>query len=181
MVPETLAPTKTAPRNSQMAASTHACRMVSERDATDVANELDVSDRRHSSGELYSLCDIVSTDVVRVERRKQETDRKDVVVLVERRHRFSGFSVMRRTTSVCCFPTLCAHTTGLTRPVSHDHSPTHTIGSHTTHPTSATHLGAFQNQQVARHDLLAASQMLESIIHERVCGFWFFIRQVEGV
>lgn len=39
IVPETRAPTRTAPKNSQRAAAMHACFNVSERDATDVAKD----------------------------------------------------------------------------------------------------------------------------------------------
>lgn len=45
MVPDTLAPTRTAPRNSQIPARTQACRKVSDRDETDVAKELRVDQR----------------------------------------------------------------------------------------------------------------------------------------
>jgi hypothetical protein len=40
IVPATLAPTSTAPRNSQIAARKHACRRDKDRDETEVAKEL---------------------------------------------------------------------------------------------------------------------------------------------
>ena len=43
IVPETFAPTRTAPRNSQIPAKIHACRMLKDREETEVANELGVS------------------------------------------------------------------------------------------------------------------------------------------
>lgn len=44
IVPATLAPASTAPRNSNIPARIHACRIVSDREDTLVANELVVSE-----------------------------------------------------------------------------------------------------------------------------------------
>lgn len=66
-----------------------ACGRVRDRDETDVANEL-VSRQPRSVDRGRrddSLCDIVRTDVVRIEGCEDGSDCKNVVVLMQSRHR----------------------------------------------------------------------------------------------
>lgn len=87
MVPVTLAPTRTAPRNSQRDAARIACLMDKDREETEVAKELII--RTSVCVPLQSvdsLRDIVGTNVVGVKSGEQQTDDKDVIVLRKSRH-----------------------------------------------------------------------------------------------
>lgn len=89
IVPETRAPTRTAPRNSSTAAARIACFMVREREETAGANEL-ATLMQGQPLDMIEICAqanlLVGTDVVGIEGAEDDTKGEEVVVLGEDSH-----------------------------------------------------------------------------------------------
>lgn len=89
MVPETRAPTRTAPKNSNTEAARMACFMVSDRDETAGAKELaTLSQESDDAADQVARVShsLVGTDVVSIESTEDDTKGEEVVPLVESRH-----------------------------------------------------------------------------------------------